>query len=74
MTGGPIAVEIWHLPTAGLGSFVTGVPAPLAIGTTRLADGSTVLGCVCEGIAAEGAPDLTACGGWRAWLADGSAI
>jgi allophanate hydrolase len=67
-TGGRIAVEVWRLPTAGLGAFMVGVPAPLAIGTTRLADGSTVLGFVCEGIAAEGAPDLTATGGWRAWL------
>ena len=72
--GGPIAVEIWRLPTAGLGSFMTGVPSPLAIGTTRLADGSTVPGFVCEGIAADGAPDLTASGGWRAWLADGSPV
>jgi allophanate hydrolase len=70
--GGRIAVELWRLPVAGLGAFTTGVPAPLAIGTTRLADGSTVLGFVCEGIAAEGAVDLTRFGGWRAWLAEGA--
>jgi allophanate hydrolase len=48
---------------------VAEVPAPLAIGTVALADGTTVPGFTCEGVAVEGAPDITGHGGWRAYLA-----
>jgi allophanate hydrolase len=72
--GGTVAVEVWRLTTEALGSFLTGIPAPLGLGTVRLRDGSGVLGFICEGIAAEGAPDITAFGGWRAWLADGAPL
>lgn len=53
---------------ASFGSFVAAVPAPLAVGTLTLADGRTVKGFVCEAYAIEGAEDITAFGGWRAWL------
>jgi allophanate hydrolase len=69
-----VAVEVWRLTTEAVGSFLTGIPAPLGLGTVRLRDGSGVLGFICEGIAAEGAPDITAFGGWRAWLADGAPL
>jgi allophanate hydrolase len=36
--------ELWALPPAGLASFMADVPAPLAIGRLRLADGSEPLG------------------------------
>ena len=49
------------------GSFVALIPAPLGIGTLRLADGSTVKGFLCEAHAVEGAEDITHYGGWRAW-------
>ena len=45
-----------------------GVPAPLAIGTVELADGSRVKGFLCEDHAVDGAGDITAHGGWRAYL------
>ncbi len=67
--GAAIEVEVWALDTAGFGSFVAAVPAPLAIGTVLLADGTSVPGFTCEGVAAEGADDITGHGGWRAWLA-----
>jgi allophanate hydrolase len=73
-TGGRIALEVWTLTTDALGSFMTGVPAPLGIGTVRLRDGSSIAGFICEGIAAEGAVDLTEFGGWRAWFAEGCPV
>lgn len=68
-TGGRIAVEIWQMPAAHYGSFVALVPAPLGIGTLRLADGSSVQGFVCESLATQGAQDITHLGGWRAYIA-----
>lgn len=67
--GGAIEMEVWELPASEFGSFVAGIPAPLGIGTVRLADGSAVLGFVCEAVAAAGAEDITALGSWRAYLA-----
>jgi allophanate hydrolase len=67
--GAAIAVEVWELPTAAYGSFVAGIPAPLGIGSIALADGSVVQGFLCEPVALAGAQDITALGGWRAFLA-----
>ncbi len=68
-TGAAIAIEVWMLPLANVGTFLAGVPAPLAIGTVELADGTWVKGFLCEAHAITGAQDITARGGWRAWLA-----
>ncbi len=65
--GAAIVVEVWELTTEAFGAFVAEVPPPLAIGTVTLADGSTVKGFVCEPAALEGAPDISAFGGWRAY-------
>lgn len=67
--GVAIAVEVWELPSSELGSFLTGIPAPLGLGKVQLADGSWETGFICEGYGPEGASDITAFGGWRAWLA-----
>jgi allophanate hydrolase len=67
--GAAIDMEIWELPAREFGSFVAGIPGPLGIGTVELADGGKVQGFVCEAHAAAGATDITAFGGWRAWLA-----
>jgi allophanate hydrolase len=67
--GGAIEVEIWRLPLTEVGAFLAGVPAPLAIGTVQLDGGRTVKGFLCEPAALAGATDITASGGWRAWLA-----
>jgi allophanate hydrolase len=67
---GLIELEIWELDAAGFGSFVAEIPAPLGIGTVRLEDGSAVKGFLCESHAVTGARDITAFGGWRAWLAE----
>ncbi len=67
--GAPIACEVWELPVTQFGSFVAGIPEPLGMGKLELGDGSTVNGFICEGIGVAGAKDITAYGGWRAWLA-----
>jgi allophanate hydrolase len=65
--GAAIAVEVWEMPLAQFGGFVTLVPAPLCIGTLELADGSRVQGFLCEPRALQGATDITPYGGWRAF-------
>ena len=67
--GHGLEVEVWELSAAAFGSFVAEVPPPLAIGTLVLADGTSVKGFVCEPAAVAGAEDITAFGGWRAYLA-----
>jgi len=66
--GGPIKLEVYELDAAAFGSFVAEVPPPLAIGTVTLADGSQVKGFVAEPRALVGAEDITALGGWRAYV------
>jgi allophanate hydrolase len=66
---GGIEVEVWELDAAGFGSFVALIPAPLGIGTLKLADGTAVHGFLCEAHATSGAVEITAFGGWRGWLA-----
>jgi allophanate hydrolase len=66
--GAAIAVEVYELDVAAFGSFVVEVPPPLAIGTVQLADGSSVKGFVAEPRAIVGAEDITALGGWRAYI------
>jgi allophanate hydrolase len=67
--GAAIAVEVYELGVAEFGSFVVEVPAPLAIGTVTLADGTSVKGFVAEPRAMTGAEDITHLGGWRAYIA-----
>ncbi len=67
--GGSIEVEVYELGVEAFGSFVVEVPAPLAIGTVTLEGGSSVKGFVAEPRAAAGAEDITALGGWRAYIA-----
>ena len=69
--GAAIEVEVWELPSSELGSFLTGIPAPLGLGKVELADGSWETGFICEPYGLAGAEDITAHGGWRAWLAAG---
>jgi allophanate hydrolase len=71
---GAIEVEIWEMDEASFGSFVAAIASPLGIGTLTLADGRTVKGFLCEAYAIEAAEDITAFGGWRAWLGRSSGV
>lgn len=68
--GAAIEAEIWAMPEAGLGSFLAGIPAPLGLGKLVLEDGSEVIGFICEPGKLGKARDITALGGWRAFLAE----
>ena len=67
--GAAIAVEVWQLPHAEVGSFLAGIPAPLGLGKVELEDGRWLSGFICEGYGLQGAKDITSFGGWRAWIA-----
>lgn len=67
--GSAIEVEVWSMPQDAVGSFLALIPAPLGLGTLQLADGRTVQGFLCEAHALAQARDISAYGGWRAYLA-----
>ncbi|MEZ0069694.1 allophanate hydrolase [Streptacidiphilus sp. MAP12-20] len=67
--GAAIEAEVWELPPEGLGRLVAELPRPMAIGSVRLADGSNAAGFLCEPTALRDTADITAYGGWRAYLA-----
>jgi allophanate hydrolase len=66
--GHSIDLEIWAMPSEHFGSFMAGIPAPLCIGTVKLADGRTVKGFLVEHLATLQATDITASKGWRGYL------
>lgn len=66
--GAAIAVEVWDLPSSEAGSFLAGIPAPLGLGKVELEDGRWLTGFICEDYGLQGALEITAYGGWRAWL------
>jgi allophanate hydrolase len=68
-TGTSIELEVWTLPAAQFGKFVAAIPPPLSIGTVRLADGRGVKGFIVEPAAVNGARDISAFSGWRAFMA-----
>ena len=50
-----------------LGKFLQNVRGPSCIGTVELENGESVHGLLCEPIATEGARNISAFGGWRAY-------
>ncbi len=66
-TGPGIEVEVWSMRPAAFGSFVAALPAPMGIGRVMLANGIEVAGFMCERYALDGATEITAYGGWRAY-------
>ncbi|MGL4826711.1 MAG: allophanate hydrolase-related protein [Vibrionaceae bacterium] len=63
--GNAIALELWAVPPAGLGSILQKEPPGLCIGTVTLKDGRKVLGVLAESWLVEGQKEITATGGWR---------
>jgi allophanate hydrolase len=66
--GKSVTLELWAMPTARMGDFLATIPAPLGLGPVRLADGRTVTGFLAEAAGTEGATDISAFAGWRAFL------
>jgi allophanate hydrolase len=66
--GAAIELEVWALSAASFGQFVAAIPPPLSIGTIKLSDGRSVKGFLVEAAATSGARDISAFGGWRAYI------
>ena len=66
--GARIAVEVWDVPLEGLAQVLMSEPPGLAIGKVVLQDGSVVLGVLGEPFLCEGRREITAHGGWRAYV------
>ena len=67
-SGSAIEVEVWAMPVDNFGHFIATVPPPLSIGTLHTADGRTVRGFLVEAEATRDARDISAFGGWRAFM------
>jgi hypothetical protein len=67
--GTRVALELWSVPAAGLATILQNEPPGLAIGKVVLADGSIVLGVLGEPFLCQGQREITAFGGWRAYVA-----
>ena len=67
--GAAVPLEVWDVPVAGLASILHNEPPGLAIGKVLLRDGSVVLGVLGEPFLCEGQREITAFGGWRAYIA-----
>jgi allophanate hydrolase len=67
-TGASIELELWAMPAASFGKFVAAIPPPLSVGTVRLRDGRGVKGFLVEAADIDGAREISAFGGWRAFV------
>jgi hypothetical protein len=70
--GARIALELWDVPLGGLARVLMSEPPGLAIGKVVLKDKSMVLGVLGEPFLCEGRREITAYGGWRAYVASSS--
>jgi allophanate hydrolase len=67
--GVAVAGELWAVPRHRFGEVVLDVPAPLAIGSVELSDGTVHPGFLCESWALSTAEDISGYGGWLAYRA-----
>ena len=67
--GDAVAVELWNVPAAGMASILMSEPAGLSIGKVLLSDGRDVLGVLGEPWLCADRMEITAFGGWRAYIA-----
>jgi allophanate hydrolase len=67
-SGAAIEVEVWAMPLPQIGAFLSLIPSPLGLGKIELADGTMIVGFLAESAGVVGAEEITAYGGWRAYL------
>ena len=69
--GAAIEVETWSVPSGALPEILAGSAGSVCLGRVTLADGSIEIGFVADAavVTATDAVDITAFGGWRAYLA-----
>lgn len=68
--GVSVALELWAVPPAGLGTILQQEPPGLCLGKVKLASGEIVLGVLAEAILCEGQQEISQFGGWRAYCAE----
>jgi len=68
LSDGSLELEVWSMPLEHFGAFMVQIASPLCIGSVQLDDGTAVYGFLCESDALIGAEEITAFGGWRAYL------
>ena len=68
-TGARVALEIWSVPAGAGAEILLDEPSGLSVGKVQLDDGTTVLGVLGEPALVEGHREITALGGWRAYIA-----
>ena len=66
--GAAVAVEVWSVPAASLAAILLAEPPGLSIGKISLEDGSETLGVLGEPELCRGMREITAYGGWRAYI------
>jgi hypothetical protein len=66
--GARIALELWDIPLDGLAQVLLSEPPGLAIGKVVLKDKAEVLGVLGESFLCESQREITAHGGWRAYI------
>ncbi|MEN9232237.1 MAG: hypothetical protein Q6L68_15165 [Thermostichus sp. DG02_5_bins_236] len=66
--GAAIALELWETPALGLSQLLLQEPPGLSVGRILLSDGTEVLGILAESYLCEGQAEITAWGGWRAYI------
>ena len=69
--GAAMALEVWAVPRIHLGTILLQEPPGLGLGKILLADQSIILGVLGEAYICEGKRDITAWGGWRAYMGGG---
>jgi hypothetical protein len=67
-SGTAVNVEVWAVPLEGLTGLLLDEPPGLAIGKIRLDDGAIIFGVLGESALVEGQREITAYGGWRAYV------
>jgi gamma-glutamylcyclotransferase (GGCT)/AIG2-like uncharacterized protein YtfP len=67
--GARVALEIWEVSADGIAQILLSEPPGLSVGKVQLNDGSIVLGVLGEPFLCEGQREITALGGWRAYIA-----
>ncbi len=66
--GAAIAVELWEVDAVGLVQILLNEPPGLSVGWVHLADGTASLGVLAEPYLVQGRAEITAHGGWRAYI------
>ena len=66
--GRQIALEVYDVPAWAISDFLANIPSPLGLGKVELADGHWVTGFICEPSGTENAKNISAYGGWRAYM------